>query len=111
MPILASANRDESKFEDPETFDIDRKIEFSLMSFGQGPHFCLGNYLSRREARAALEVAFSRFDVLEPVSDKVDWLASSFARGPHRLAVGLRGRWKTQTTDRKRDGTGTGGKD
>src|SRR3546814_12282493 len=42
MPILASANRDESKFEDPETFDIDRKIEFPLMSFGQGPHFCLG---------------------------------------------------------------------
>src|SRR3546814_2294774 len=51
MPILASANRDESKFEDPETFDIDRKIEFPLMSFGQGPHFCLGNYLSRMEAR------------------------------------------------------------
>src|SRR3546814_6620185 len=70
MPILASANRDESKFEDPETFDIDRKIEFPLMSFGQGPHFCLGNYLSRMEARAALEVAFSRFDVLEPRSEE-----------------------------------------
>ncbi|HEY9578391.1 MAG TPA: cytochrome P450 [Rhizorhapis sp.] len=92
MPILASANRDESKFEDPETFDIDRKIEFPLMSFGQGPHFCLGNYLSRMEARAALEVAFSRFDVLEPVSDKVDWLDSYFARGPHSLPVRFRAR-------------------
>src|SRR3546814_3633008 len=89
MPILASANRDESKFEDPETFDIDRKIEFPLMSFGQGPHFCLGNYLSRMEARAALEVAFSRFDVLEPVSDKVDWLDSYFARGPDRKSTRL----------------------
>lgn len=85
MPLLASANRDESKFANGETFDIDRKIEVPLMSFGQGPHFCLGNYLSRMEAKSALEVAFRRFSVLEPVSDEVDWIDSYFARGPHHL--------------------------
>lgn len=87
MPILASGNRDETKFENPEMFDIDRKVEVPLMSFGQGPHFCLGNYLSRMEARSALEVAFSRFAMLEPVSDEVHWLDSYFARGPHTLPV------------------------
>jgi len=85
MPLLASANRDEDRFPDPDTFDIDRKIEYPLMSFGQGPHFCLGNYLSRMEAKSALDVAFSRFEVLEPISDDVEWLDSYFARGPHHL--------------------------
>ncbi len=87
MPILASGNRDESKFENPELFDIDRKIEVPLLSFGQGPHFCLGNYLSRMEARSALETALRRFEILEPVSDDVHWIDSYFARGPHSLPV------------------------
>ncbi len=87
MPILASGNRDEDKFEDPDTFNIDRKIDVPLMSFGQGPHFCLGNYLTRMEAKAALEVAFSRFETLEVVSDDVKWIDSYFARGPATLPV------------------------
>lgn len=85
MPLLASANRDETKYVNSEVFDIDRKIEVPLMSFGQGPHFCLGNFLSRMEAKSALEVAFRRFAELEPVSDEVEWLDSFFARGPHHL--------------------------
>ena len=85
MPLLASANRDESKYANPELFDIDRKIEHPLMSFGQGPHFCLGNYLSRMGAKSALEVAFQRFEVLDPVDDDVEWIDSYFARGPHHL--------------------------
>ena len=87
MPLLASANRDETKFSDPESFDIDRRIDVPLMSFGQGPHFCLGSYLSRMEARAGLEVALQRFEILAPVSDKVEWIDSYFARGPHHLKV------------------------
>ena len=85
MPLLASANRDESRFPNGETFDIDRKISIPLMSFGQGPHFCLGNFLSRMEAKSALQVAFQRFEILDPVSDEIEWLDSYFARGPHHL--------------------------
>jgi cytochrome P450 len=92
MPLLASANRDETKFPDPERFDIDRKNTVPIMSFGQGPHFCLGNYLSRMEARSALEVAFKRFEVLDPVSDEVTWMDSYFARGPHELRVRYKAR-------------------
>ena len=85
MPLLASANRDETKFRDPDRFDIDRRPEIPLMSFGQGPHFCLGNYLSRMEAKSALEVAFRRFEVLDPIEDEPHWMDSYFARGPHEL--------------------------
>lgn len=92
MPLLASANRDESKYADPEAFDIDRKIEHPLMSFGQGPHFCLGNFLSRMEAKSALEVVLQRFEILEPVADEVEWIDSYFARGPHHLKT----RFKTR---------------
>jgi cytochrome P450 len=87
MPLLASANRDESKYSNPEGFDIDRKVETPILSFGQGPHFCLGNYLTRMEAKLALQTVLRRFSVLEPVSDQVEWLDSYFARGPHHLRV------------------------
>lgn len=87
VPMLASANRDETKFPDPENFDIDRRMDFPFMSFAQGPHFCPGSYLTRMEAKAALEVVFQRLEVLEPVSNHIEWLDSYFARGPHKLPV------------------------
>lgn len=92
MPLLASANRDESKFSDPDRFDIDRRVENTPMSFGRGPHFCLGSYLTRMEARAALEVAFSRFEELQPSSSRVEWIDSYFARGPHHLMARFKAR-------------------
>lgn len=92
MPLLASANRDESKFPNGETFDIDRKNAVPIMSFGQGPHFCLGSYLSRMEAGKALEVVFKRFETLTPISADVHWIDSYFARGPHDLRVRYKAR-------------------
>jgi cytochrome P450 len=57
------------------------------MSFGQGPHFCLGSYLSRLETRTALQLLFERFEVLEATQDEVAWMDSYFARGPKTLPV------------------------
>ncbi|RJG01852.1 cytochrome P450 [Noviherbaspirillum sedimenti] len=87
MVLLASANRDETRFDDSESFDLDRKPSAPLMSFGQGPHFCLGKYLSLMETRSALETAFKRFETLASVSEEVEWIDSYFARGPHKLPV------------------------
>jgi cytochrome P450 len=54
--ILGSANRDESVFTDPTTYNILRpKAELGqILSFGGGRHFCLGANLARLEARVAL---------------------------------------------------------
>ncbi|UVC15045.1 cytochrome P450 [Mesorhizobium onobrychidis] len=56
--VLASANRDESRFEDADRFVLDRPRK-QHASFGYRPHFCSGHYLSRSIGKIALEEAFS----------------------------------------------------
>ena len=57
--IPPAANRDETKWEDPERFDIHRK-PFQHFTFSFGPHFCLGANLAKMEARIALESILAR---------------------------------------------------
>ena len=57
--MLASANRDERHFPDPDRFDIHRKP--GHLAFGRGAHFCLGAPLARLEGRVALEEVLKRF--------------------------------------------------
>jgi len=52
--LIASANRDEREFEDPDAFVWDRRMRRSLF-FGHGAHFCPGNHLARLEGRVCLE--------------------------------------------------------
>ena len=52
--LPASANRDELVFPDPDRYDLDRDTG-RLLSFGQGPHHCLGAALARLEMSIALE--------------------------------------------------------
>jgi cytochrome P450 len=58
--LIASANRDERQYPDPDRFDIGRTIP-NTISFGQGVHFCLGASLARLESRVALEEFAKRF--------------------------------------------------
>jgi cytochrome P450 len=58
--MLASANRDDRRFDDPDRFDIHRANHQSL-TFGYGAHFCLGAALARLEARIALDEVLDRF--------------------------------------------------
>ena len=53
--LMGSANRDESRFEDGESFDIGRANAREHLSFGYGIHYCLGNMLAKLQARIALE--------------------------------------------------------
>ena len=52
--LIASANRDERQYPDPDRFQVGRSIE-NTITFGQGVHFCLGASLARLESRVALE--------------------------------------------------------
>jgi cytochrome P450 len=58
--MLASANRDERHFDNPDTFNLRRKPGGHL-TFGRGAHFCLGAPLARLEGRIALEEVLKRF--------------------------------------------------
>jgi cytochrome P450 family 109 len=61
MAWLGSANRDESKFDRPEEFDIERNPNPHI-SFGRGIHMCIGSPLARLETRVALRLLIERFE-------------------------------------------------
>jgi cytochrome P450 len=52
--LYGSANHDEREFDDPETFDVDRKIA-RQWTFGQGIHYCMGAAVAKLETRIALQ--------------------------------------------------------
>lgn len=60
LMMLASANRDERYFDNPDVFDIHRKPGGHL-TFGRGAHFCVGAPLARLEGRIALEEVLKRW--------------------------------------------------
>jgi len=56
---LGAANRDPSRWDDPDRFDLHREPK-PHASFAFGPHTCLGMHLARMETRVALEVLLDR---------------------------------------------------
>jgi cytochrome P450 len=72
--LTGSANRDDRKFPDGDSFDIHRRIDHHV-AFGYGVHFCLGAALARLEGRVALDEVLQRF----PTWD-VDWANAKQAR-------------------------------
>ena len=55
--LMGSANRDEDRFDDGESFDITRTNAREHLSFGYGIHYCLGNMLAKLQAKICLEEA------------------------------------------------------
>jgi cytochrome P450 len=63
-PLVAAANRDPRKFEEPDRFDITR-ARTPHLSFGRGIHICLGAPLARLDTEVALRVITQTFPRLE----------------------------------------------
>lgn len=85
--MFGSANRDESVFEHPDQFDIERDNSDAI-SFGAGPHFCAGAAASRvLIAEVALPKLFRAFPDMS-INGTVDFKGWAF-RGPVSLPVRL----------------------
>ncbi|HXZ78956.1 MAG TPA: cytochrome P450 [Terriglobales bacterium] len=84
---IASANRDSAHFPDGECFNILRPAAKNL-SFGEGPHGCLGALLAKEEAQIAIASILSRLKNLK-IDDRVPirWYRNAGNRGPVNLPV------------------------
>jgi cytochrome P450 len=83
----ASSNRDESRYEDPDTFDVRRNPEHQAFGAG-GRHFCLGTSLARLELNVMLEETLRRFPAMEPAG-KPTMVESAFINQHKKLPVRL----------------------
>jgi cytochrome P450 len=83
--LYGSANRDDREFDEPERFDITRRIA-RLASFGGGIHRCLGAPLARLEAKIALEMLLPRMPDYEIAGD-YEWGQRVNYRGLVRLPL------------------------
>jgi cytochrome P450 len=85
---LGAANRDPSRWEDPDRFDISRPIQRSV-AFAAGPHSCLGQHVSRQEMVSALNAVMDRLPNLrlDPSKPPPKLVGGIFARGPNALPV------------------------
>jgi cytochrome P450 len=57
--VIGSANRDEHRFQDPDSFEL-RRERTNNFAFGFGAHFCVGHYVARQIAQVAVEELFLR---------------------------------------------------
>jgi cytochrome P450 len=83
-----SSNRDETRFEDPDRFDLRRKAEHQAFGAG-GRHFCLGTALARLELQILIEETLARFPEVE-IADEPRFVESPFANQLKTLPVRLR---------------------
>jgi cytochrome P450 len=87
--VLASANRDERHWgETAEELDLAREGAHGHLSFGGGPHYCLGAALARLEAQVAIGSLVARFPTLELASEPA-WNGRINLRGLDHLPVTL----------------------
>ncbi|MEV0612613.1 cytochrome P450 [Nonomuraea sp. NPDC050404] len=87
LVALAAANRDPRRFAEPDLPDLDREDNGHL-SFGHGPHYCLGALLARIVGAAALaEVVRLPGLALAVPEERLRWRASLTIRGPQELPV------------------------
>jgi pimeloyl-[acyl-carrier protein] synthase len=82
--LAGAANRDPAVFAEPERLDVTRRDRRAL-SFGHGPHYCLGAPLARVEGQIALGSLLRRFPRLALAEEEPRWNGSPVFRGLREL--------------------------
>ena len=86
--VLASANHDPAKFEDPDTFNIFRDRKNRNLAFASGPHVCIGQHLARVEMTRALNAILDKLPNIRLDPDKpAPQIKGHTLRYPERLWV------------------------
>ncbi len=88
VPVIAAANRDPAANENPDVFDVTRK-DIKHVSFGYGPHLCLGLNLARLEAKVAFNRLFDRFPNMTLAEQEIEWTPIPLVRGMENLLVNI----------------------
>lgn len=92
LAVLAAADRDPARFDDPDALDLGRAGGGHL-ALGHGIHFCLGAPLARLEGRVALARLFARHPGLSLAADpdELRWHSGLIMRGLRELPLRTRG--------------------
>lgn len=86
VPLIASANRDERAFTEPDRLDVTRYHDRQArpnrnLSFSLGIHYCLGAPLATLEMEVLLQEVLGRVSVLEPLGDRPRYKPNIVLRG------------------------------
>jgi cytochrome P450 len=84
--VVGAANRDPERFGDPDVADVGR-TDVRHVSFGGGPHHCLGAMLARMEAQVAFATLLRRLPDIRLATDVVQWREQVVLRGLKVLPV------------------------
>jgi cytochrome P450 len=88
MVALGAANHDPRRFDRPDDLDIAR-ADPKPLSFGGGPHYCVGAALARLEAKHAFGALVARTRTIELATDRVTWRPALALRSLTELQVRL----------------------
>jgi cytochrome P450 len=86
LMLMASANRDPRRYDQPDVYDI-RRDDIQHLTFGYGLHFCLGANLARLEGRVALDELLNRFPEWDVDLEDSALAPTSTVRGWERLPL------------------------
>jgi cholest-4-en-3-one 26-monooxygenase len=85
--MFAAGNFDPDAFDSPEEFDPQRSPNAHL-SFGRGPHSCLGKHVAALEIKILLEELLQRTSKIEQVGP-ISYIRDAYSRGVYGLPVQL----------------------
>jgi cholest-4-en-3-one 26-monooxygenase len=85
LMLFAAGNFDPRAFDEPRRFNLARDPNLHL-SFGRGPHSCLGKHVAALEMKILLEEFLQRTRDISPAGD-ISYIRDAYSRGVYQLPV------------------------